>query len=56
MVTPMFISASQNTTQSLFGADSVYISSNDGPQLLTQGCVYANSAESVTNGRDFPPR
>ncbi len=53
METP--ISASQNTTQSLFGADSVYISSNSGPQLLTQGCVYANEAESVTNGQDFFP-
>ncbi len=55
METPMFISASQNTTQSLFGADSVYISSNGGPQLLTQGCVYANEAESVTNGWDVFP-
>ncbi len=26
-----------------------------GPQLLTQGCVYANRAESVTNGRDLFP-
>ncbi len=55
MVAPMFISASQNTTQSLFGADSVYNSSNGGLHLLTQGCVYANRAESVTNGQDFFP-
>ncbi len=55
METPMFISASQNTTQSLFGADVVYNSSNGGPHLLSQGCVYANEAESVTNGRDFFP-
>ncbi len=56
MATPMFISASQNTTQSLFDADIVYIPSNGGPQLLTQGCIYANRAESVTNGRDFSPQ
>ncbi len=54
METPMFISASQNTTQSLFGA-VVYISSNGGPQLLSQGCVYANRAESVINVQDFFP-
>ncbi len=24
-----------------------------GPQLVTQGCVYANRAESITNGQDF---
>ncbi len=61
METPMFISASQNTTQSLFRADIVYLQqlqqviSNGGPHLLTQGCVYANRAESVTNGWDFFP-
>ncbi len=53
METSMFITASQNTTQGLFGADIVYISSNGGPHLLTQGCVYPNRAESITNGRDF---
>ncbi len=56
METPMFVSASQNTTQSLFGADIVYISSNVGPHLLTQGCVYAYRSERVTNGRDFSPQ
>ncbi len=54
METPMFVSASQNTTQSLFGA-VVYNSSNGEPHLLSQGCVYANEPESVTNGRDFFP-
>ncbi len=55
METPMFINASQNTTQSLFGA-VVYNSSNGGPHLLSQGCVYANEPESVTNGRTFSPQ
>ncbi len=49
--------------KSLFGADIVYLqqlqqvisNGTGGPQLLTQGCVYANRAESVTNGRDFSP-
>ncbi len=54
MVTPMFISASQNTT--LKASLALYISSNGGLQLFTQGCVYANRAESVTNGRGFPPQ
>ncbi len=40
---------------SLFGADIVYISSNGGLQLLTQGWVYANRAASQM-GETFPPR
>ncbi len=54
METPMFISASQNTKQSLFGA-VVYNSSNGGLHLLSQGCVYANEPESITNGWDLFP-
>ncbi len=33
----------------------VYISSNGRPQLLAQGCVYANRAESVTNEQNDLP-
>ncbi len=40
-----------------FGTDIVYLqqqeNSNGGLLLLTQGCVYANCAEIVTNGQDF---
>ncbi len=39
---------------SLFGADIVYISSNGGLQLLTQGWVYANRAASEMGGTFFP--
>ncbi len=49
-----FISASHNTLYIVY-YDIEYISSNGGPQRLTQRCVYANSVESVTNERDFFP-
>ncbi len=44
-----------SATRMIFGADIVYNSSNGGPHLLTQGCVYANRVEGITNGRDFFP-
>ncbi len=34
---------------------TLYIFSNGRLLLLTQGCVYANRAESITNGWDFFP-
>ncbi len=50
----MFISASQNTTLvSLFGADISPVMADCSFSL--RACVYANRAESVTNGRDFFP-
>ncbi len=55
METPMFISASHNTCKASLVL-TVYISPVMVDQLLTQGCVYANEAESVTNGRDLFPR
>ncbi len=59
MATPMFISASQNTTliKPLWHWHCIYtcISNNGRLQLLTHSCVYANRAESVTNWWDFFP-
>ncbi len=56
METPMFISAAQNNTRKASLVLIVYISPvMVEAELLTQGCVYANEAESITNGRDLFP-
>ncbi len=56
METPMFISASHNTRKASLVL-TVYISPVMAEaELLTQGCVYANEPEIITNGRGLFPR
>ncbi len=57
----MFTGASQHNPCNASLALTLYLqqlqqeNSNDGLLLLTQGCVYANRAETVTNRWDFFP-